>query len=333
MSSSSDLAAGAGGGAITGAGVHAPVLPRTRGVTIADIAITLLLTSLIIDGFPAGAAVLREFGARPANFLLLIAWGILLARRIMRGRAMGVTVQESYLLVAILVGAPLLNLPIALMQSPVGAREALTDWMKQFLMLGWGVTSYCIWKRVVAGMHPRRYCALMALSAVLPVLAFIPDYFDHSGPVTAVLDLFRLGRNGRASSFATEPSIYGAWVAIIWPLVLFYTMRGGHALGRLAGRALLVAAFLTALISNARTFAVVLMLQLVYGCYWSIQKQRGWGSRVRSLLLALCITVAAATALASRLMTTTDLVRNESDITRIGDTVTGINVSVAHPLV
>lgn len=321
-----------GGGAVAAARHGGRVLRRVRGVTIADVAIGFLLTSLVIDGFPAGAAVLREFGARPANFLLVIACLVLIARRVMKGRALALEARESYLLVAILVGAPLLNLPVALLQSAVGAHVALVDWMKQFLMLGWGVISYCIWKRIVAEMDSRRYCALIAISAVVPVLAYVVNYFDRSGTFDPVLYFFRLGHNSRPSGLATEPSIYGAWVTFIWPLVLYCGMKGGRALARLAARVLVTVAVITAVMSAARTFAVVLVLQLVYFCFWAIQRQRGWGSRIRTLLLALCITTAVGLGLASRLMTVADIAHDESDITRIGDTVTGINVSLAHPV-
>jgi len=336
MSGSSEAVVSAGGNAgrlLAGAALRAPALHRTRGVLAANIAIVLLFMSLLIDGFPAGAAVLREFGARAANFLLVIAWMVLVVRCLMKRETLGLRTYEAYALVAILAGAPLLNLPVALMQSEVGVRLALTDWIKQYLMLGWGLASYFIWKRIVADMDSRRYCALMCISAVLPILAFLLEYADSSGTTAAVLDLFRMKRDVRPSSLATEPSIYGAWIAFLWPLMFYYGLAGRRVLARLAVRGFLVVAIATALLSNARTFAVVLMLQLLYICYWSIQKQRGWGTRIRSLLLGLCLTTAAVLFLAGRLMSTTNLSDNESDITRIGDTVAGINVALAHPLV
>ena len=336
MNSANEAVAGAGGvvgGAVAGASYRTQARQPARGTTFANIALVLLLMSLLIDGLPAGAAVLREFGARLANFLLVIAWMTLIVRRLSGGRALGVKWHEAYLLVAVLAGAPLLNLPVALMQSPVGAHLALVDWMKQFLMLGWALVSFCIWKRIVAGMDPRRYCALIAISALLPVLAFILEYIDRSGTTVAVLDIFRMKRDVRPSSLATEPSIYGAYIAFIWPLLLYYSLAGGRVLGRLAARIFLVVALVTALMSGARTFAVVLLLQLLYFFYWAIERQRGWGARIRSLLLAVCFTAAAVLVLAARLMSVVDIARNESDITRIGDTVTGINVAVAHPLV
>jgi hypothetical protein len=334
MSDASQAAVGINvGGPTAPAGFRAPAAHRVRRAAIANVALVLLFASTLIDGFPPGAAVLREFGARPANFLLVIAWLVLLVRRLMRGAGVGLKTHEAYLLVAIFVGAPLLNIPVALAQSSVGARLAMIDWVKQFLMLGWGLTSYLIWKRIVTGIDTGRYCALISISVVVPVLAFLLEYFDSSGTVKSFLQFFRIGHNPRASSFATEPSLYGAWIAFVWPLVLFYSMRGGRALRRFAARVLLAVALITALMSGARTFAVVLMLQLLYVCYWAIQRQRGWGSRIRLLLLALCITLGAAAVLAGKLMSTTDLTSNESDITRVGDTVTGINVALAHPLV
>lgn len=316
-----------------GTNYRTQTLLQTRGSMIANIALVFLFMSLLIDGLPAGAAVLREFGARLANFLLLIACVVLIVRRLIGGRALGMNRYEAYFLVAVVAGAPLLNLPIALAQSPVAVRLTMVDWAKQFPMLCWGLVSYCIWKRILEGMDPRRYSALISISALLPVLAFILEYIDRSGTTVAVLDVFRMKRDVRPSSLATEPSIYGAWVAFLWPLVLYYSMAGGRVLGRLAARIFLVVALVTALLSGARTFAVVLLLQLLYVCYWAIQKGHGWGARIRTLLLGLCVTAAAVLGLASRLVTVTDISNNESDITRVGDTVTGINVALGHPLV
>jgi hypothetical protein len=336
MSGPVEAVAGGGGNSdvtAIAAGVHAPARRRTGGSAIVDAALVFLFMSLLIDGFPAGAALLREFGSRPTDFLLIPAWLLLIARRLMRGQQLGMEVKESYLLVAIFVGAPLLNLPVALMQSDVGTRLTLIDWTKQFGMLAWGLTSYYIWRAIVVGMEPERYCALMSIGAVLPVLTFFLQYVDRSGSVAAFLDYIRMKRDPRPSSLATEPALYGAWIAFLWPLVLYYARAGGRALGRLAAYFLLLAAVVSALMSNARTFIVILLLQLIYFCYWALDRQRGWGARIRTLLLALCITIAAALALASRVMTVIDISSNGSDVTRFGDTVTGINVSLAHPLV
>jgi hypothetical protein len=314
------------------AGTVAPTLPRAHAGPLVDLALIFLFGSLLVDGFPLGADALREFGARPTNLLLAMVWVFMLARRVMKRQAVGLDRHESYLMVAILVGAPLLNAPVAILQTTVDPRLALTDWTKQFGMLVWGLASFFIWKRIVTGMSPRRYCALIFASAAVPLIAFYLEYVDRSGTVLAALNIFRIGANDRPASFATEPAIYGAWIAFIWPLVFYYT-KTGPALGRLAARILLLAAFASALLSNARTFVVVLVLQLVYLSYWAVQRQHGWGSRIRSLLLAGCITVAAVVVLAARLMTVFDLRGSESDVTRFGDTATGINVSLAHPLV
>jgi hypothetical protein len=327
MSGSTEVLAGAGDN------LGAPVVKPRHGFTVRDAAMAFLFTTLVIDGFPAGAAVLREFGARPTNFLLVIVWLAMIARRVMKGWAVGLERHESYLLVAVFVGAPLLNLPVAFMQTTIGGQLTLIDWMKQFLMLAWGLMSYFIWKRIIAGMGQRHYSALLCVSAVVPFLAYIIQWITPSGPLIDFLNLFRIGANDRLASLATEPALYGAWIAFIWPLMLYYSLTGQRALGRLAARALLVMAVGSAMLSNARTFVVILLLQLLYVCYWAVQRQHGWGTRVRSLLLALGVTVAAAVILAGRLFTIIDLANSRSDVTRFADTITGINVAVAHPLV
>jgi hypothetical protein len=334
MSGSTEAFAGAGDDAgVAADGYGAPTVKPMRGFTVRDAAMAFLFTTLLIDGFPLGADLLREFGARPTNFLLAIAWMAMIARRVMKGRAVGLERHESYLLVAVFVGAPLLNLPVAFMQSTIGTGLTLLDWAKQFPMLAWGLMSYFIWKRIIAGMGQRHYCALLCVSAVVPFLAYFVQWVTTSGPLIDFLNLFRIGANDRLASLATEPALYGAWIAFIWPLMLYYSLTGQRALGRLGARIFLLLAIGSAVLSNARTFVVILLLQLVYVCYWATQRRHGWGTRVRSLLLALCVTVAAAVVLAGRLFTIIDLANSRSDVTRFGDTITGINVAVAHPWV
>lgn len=306
---------------------------RSRARIFVDVAIWFLFASLLLDGFPPGADALREFGARPANFLLIVALIALVVRRRMRGYAPSIGLKDSYVLLVVLFCVPLINLPVTIFQAGGAATAVLIDWTKQYLMFLWGITSYYLWKAIVGRIGRDRYCALQCLGAVLPVVFFFLEYFDASGTTRDVLNLFRFKRDLRPSSFATEPSIYAAWIAFVWPIVFYSarSLRGGRV--RIGAWLLLVMMVASGYLSHARTFAVILMLQLIYVGYWVVQRRQAWGKRVRSLLFTLCITSVAVLILVGRLATLVDVSDNKSNLARLAYTVTGIRVAIAHPLV
>ena len=51
--------------------IGASVDLRDRKSLVLYVALTILFSTLVTDGFPAGIAVLREFGSRLTNFILL----------------------------------------------------------------------------------------------------------------------------------------------------------------------------------------------------------------------------------------------------------------------
>jgi hypothetical protein len=212
----------------------------------------------------------------------------------------------------------------------------LVDWIKQYLMLLWGVLSFFIWRGTFGGFGARRYCALASATAVVPVVLFFLEYLDPSTTVTSVLAVFRLKFDPRTSSLATEPSIYAAWISVMWPLVFYGARNATRALHRVAAASVLAMMVFSAYLSNARTFAVIMVLQLIYVGYWAIRRRQSWRSRVRSFLIILCVAAVIVVVLLSSLLslvTATGNGSDMSDVARFAYTVTGINVAIAHPLV
>jgi hypothetical protein len=310
-----------------------PRLADVRAGVGAYIGLVVLFATLVIDGFPVGEAALHEFGARLTNFLLLIVALAMMLRRLMKRQATSFNVREMYLLLAVFVAVPVFNLPVALLQSQVGAQAALIDWLKQYLMLCWGVVSFFLWRALLRDLEPRRYCDLMCVAAVLPVLFFYLEFVDATGTVRAILTAIKASRNARPSGLATEPSIYSAWISFVWPLILYSARNSRPALARVSAAGLLAVMMASAYLSNARTVAVVFMIQLIYLAYWALRKRRAWGARLRTLLAVLCAAAVGVVILFARLMTVVDVASNASDIARMGYTVTGINVFLAHPII
>lgn len=306
---------------------------RVRSRLAVNIGLLLLFATLIIDGFPVGEAALHEFGARITNFLLLIVWMAIAIRRVMKRQATSFSAGEIYLLITIFVAVPVFNIPVTLIQAQAGATAVVADWIKQYLMLCWGVVSFFLWRALLRNVEPKRYCDLTCAAAILPVLLFYLELADTSGTMRTILSPFRISRNARPSSLATEPSIYSAWISFAWPLMLYSARNSRRALARVAIAALLALMAASAYLSNARTFAVIFMIQLIYLAYWSLRKRRAWGARLRSLLAVLCAAAVGVVILFARLLTVVDVASNASDIARFGYTITGIYVFLAHPIV
>ncbi len=302
-----------------------------RRRVLANLSLSLMFASLLIDGFPPGAAVLREFGARPTDFLLVLAAILLFMSQQLQRRRAHLTMTECYVLLFVGLVVPLINFPVAVREGG-GGSAVVDDWVKQYLMFAWGVFSYYVWKALLRTMDWRRYCNLAACGAVIPVLFFFLEYFDTSGTARAVLDLFRTKQDLRPSSFATEPAIYAAWIGFLWPLLLYSARQSRRALVRSASGAFLALVGLSAYLSEARTFAVLLLLQLIYMAFWSVQKRQSWGRRIRYFLFALCALAGAIVVLAGRLLTLDNLTSNGSNIARFAYTYAAVSVSLAHPL-
>ena len=314
-----------------GAGPSRTLSARVR--LAVNVSMAILLTSLVVDGFPPGIAILREFGSRLTNFLLILCGVVLLVYGRMRARLPSVSRRDSFLWIIVLVIVPFTNIPIAVLQAGAGAQLVLVDWLKQYLMFIWGLLSFFIWRGTLSGFDARRYCALASATSLVPVVLFYLEYIDPSTTVTSVLDVFRVKLDPRPSSLATEPAIYAAWISVIWPLVLYSARNAIRPLRRVAAACVLATMIGSAYLSNARTFSVIMVLQVIYVGYWAIQRRQSWRSRVRSFLIILCMTGVVIVVLLSSLLSLVRVSENASDVARFAYTITGINVFLAHPLV
>lgn len=294
-------------------------------------AMVLMLSTLVIDGFPAGIAILREFGARPVNFLLAVALAAMFVRDALSGEVL-VSRKAALLLATVFLLIPGVNLPVALVRTTAGLGEALGDWAKQFLMLGWGLISWFVWRRLLKRFDERELAKLVCVAAVPALLAFLLEYLVDSSAVLALLDLFRLKWDDRPSGLATEPSLYGAWTVVVWPLLAFATGASRSYLGKLGAATVLALVLVTAYLSNARTAAVILVLQLGYYGYWVVRRDSGLRQRLRSLLIMGALGLLALAVLTQRLLTLGDVEENASNVARFGYVLAGINVVLEHPL-
>jgi hypothetical protein len=290
----------------------------------------LLFSTLIIDGYPAGTAALREFGARPTNFLLAPAMFVLISQQLLSGAPFHFTRRELYVALVAGLGIPALNLPIALLLQPdTPTQNLIVDWCKQYAMLLWGLTSYLIWRRLIRSVSPRQLGGLICLGSIVPLLGFFGD-LSGSSEIQRTLGIFRIKEFSRASGLATEPSLYASWCAFVWPLILFYAMHARSFAARTFGMILFLTVCASAYLSHARTVAVVVILQISYYGLWAMRRTTGV-QRLRALLVLLFFATATVAAFAVSLSTLGDAEMG-SNIVRIGSTVTAVRVSLAHPM-
>jgi hypothetical protein len=290
----------------------------------------MLFSSLVIDGFPAGIDVLREFGSRLTNFILLVIIAALLFKRLASKSAMTFTRKDILFGGVVLCGIPAVNLPIALLQAGPDISGPIADWSKQYGMLLWGLASFWAWKRLVNAVSPVQLGALICWGSVLPLICFFGDLLGI-GVIQGMLVAVRTSITERASGLATEPSLYSAWLAFVWPLVLFYVTRAGSSVKRLSSGLLLLGLCVSAYLSNARTIAVIVVLQIMYYAYW-VTRNRSGLYRLRSLVILIFIGIAILAVFAGSFSTLTSMELG-SNISRIGSTMTALRVSLAHPVV
>lgn len=289
----------------------------------------LLIGLLVVDGFPAGADLLREFGSRPVNILLALAGIFLLLRRwLERNDSIAISVKVYWQLLSLILIIPLINVPIAILFSPVGMSDVIGTWLKQYLMLVWACMSYHIWRSLLSEWTYNRV-AQVAVIASLPTLGmFYVEFVAPDSPAMVVVDFLRFKHDDRPSSLATEPSMYASWTLVIWPLALLLALSGTRQWSRCLAWIFLTIMLASIILCNARTAAGIGAFQLLFYVLWAVKRGRiGPGTALGGLAM-----MALTPFVLIRLMTVADLQSNLSNIGRIGSTVAGISVTADYPL-
>jgi hypothetical protein len=304
-------------------------LPAARISFAEHVGIALLLSLLVVDGFPLGISLLREFGARPVNFMLGAAGLALLGRSLHRLRHAGLARRPRTFL-ALSLGITAANLFVALTMSGPNFTTISVAWLLQLLMLSWGIVSYFVWRQLLWPVDAGVYARLITITAIVPISAFYAEYFGFADSIKPVFDFFHDKTDLRPSGLATEPSIYAAWINVVWPIVLFRATAARSAPGRIAAYVIFALLVSTAYLSHARTVVVVLLLQIAYYAWWALRRQRTFGGLVRAGLLASVLAGVALFLLWERLTSLADVQDNGSNIARFAYTISGWNVFLSH---
>jgi hypothetical protein len=314
-------------------GTSPPSLLRRGRLGIASrFTLVAIFSILAIDGFPAGIALLREFGARPINFVLAAAAGAFLLSSVFRLRAIPLRRGTILAATALILGVTVINLAIAVDRSGPDVATIISSWGRQFLMFAWGIASFFTWKRMLRSVEAEEYSALMCVAALIPILAFFLE-FAGGDSIAAILEPLRTKAEAdpRPSGFSTEPSTYTAWAAVVWPLAVFSARNARSTIGRAAVGLVLVVLAVSTYLSGARTGIVIFMLQGGYFGYWWLRRQRAFGNRLGVLIAVLILAAVASLLLWERLISLTNLQEGGSNIARFAYTVAGIQLFLSHP--
>lgn len=289
----------------------------------------VLLSSISIDGFPAGSALLREFGSRPTDFLLAAVLLAICFKALKFPGDIRLSRRDALVIVVVAIGVPTVNLSVTVFHTNSPLTSVLVDWVKQYGMFVWGLISYWIWRHILRDVPPQRLGLLMCVSTLIPLAAFLGD-LTGSPAIQELLGIIRTKMDPRPSGLATEPSIYASWVSIFWPTVLFVAIYGRSLGARVLAGAILAILAVTVYASNARTIAVMLAMQLAFCGYW-VTRTRSGLDRLAAVVLVAIIAAAALAVFSESFMslTRTDI---ESNVARLGSTVTSIRVSIANPI-
>jgi hypothetical protein len=303
-------------------------LPAKRASVLTLTVLFVSFSTLAIDGFPAGSETLREFGARLTNFFLLAALAVFMIEWLSYKSRGAFSFLNIVFALVVVVGIPAINIPVTLLQNDVPPAGPMSDWIRQYAMFLWALVSYRIWMRLLRDVSSQELAFLACVGSILPLIAFFADISGNL-EVRTLLGAIRGKLDYRASGLATEPALYAAWVAFSWPLVMLYSIRARSHVKRILGTLIWLALWFSAYLSNARTIAVIALMQIGYFLYWVVRNKKGL-IRLRALAIAGVCSIAVIGAFAHSL-TTLNSIEAGSNLSRIGSTVTSVRVSMAHP--
>ena len=284
----------------------------------------VLLLLVPIDKFEFGASLLREFGVRPVNFVILslFIYLVLTQKLVFPSSAL-----SSVLL--IVLGYILSSIIVVFTDIPedMAFRSPIESWFVQSLVLATSfvfyLTIYNVFFKnkpdisIVFEMAPVVFAVHFIFFVIDGLVAYnkLPSYvFDYS------IGLFRTNMSERPSGLMSEPSYWGALCAFIWPGLVYCFLKAARY-----KRWLLLVLIATSLFSpfivNAKTFIGIIIIQLLLLSFWL-------GSlRWTAVSLFLLLLVSSYTVYFSDFM---DVEDNLSAAMRIGSTLLATNVAVEH---
>lgn len=298
--------------------------------------LAILLLLMPIDAFVPGAALLREFGGRPFNIVLIL---IVLGSAVVAPKewiGFKWRREEFFSILAIFGAVAVSTLYFLSVQISTNSvvnmqRSPFYSYISQFLVF---------LASIMFLMFLRRSFELsrrMVAEALAPICLWVSwfhliFFLVHGlsingidvGALTAFMNWVRPDPGiMRAFGLMSEPSYWGAFVAYVWPVLFFCFPKdaGYRTVARFTAAVLIGAA----LAVGARTLIGIIFIQALI-----LVAASGVRNTIKMVLLVLCVAVGLVV-----LTVSTDIFSvadNLSSAMRLGSTLLGVNVASAHGL-
>lgn len=276
---------------------------------------------LPIDWFSPTGTVLREAGAKPVIvFLFLIFLYSLIVKRLVISIFMFRVLVIYFVIVLLGIASFYLNVvaPVDIFSVDILGelnRNQETQFYLQLAMQIMVIPCLLATSFVLSDINGIVLIKIIERAAIVHIVFYSAEFFGIFSN-TVFQDIFRNGELiARASGLMSEPAYYGVFAALYSIPILFFSTSNTKKYG------LPLLLIFTAGVSLGKTFAAVLIFQLLY--IYFARKNLGFGrlTSVISFLAGVSLLVVVAVSLG-----TFDLQRNLSSVMRLGSSVTAINL-------
>ncbi len=239
---------------------------------------SLAIILIPIDRFPYGMTVLREFGARPTNFILLVILIFLFAFFLKGRRIDFLNIQRMKLILFCILFLGLNSLVVIYLGGgQILGRSPIIQWLLQYLIVIWFFVSLILWISWLESIKPETDLGRQLLQKIFLVAAtvnlaiFCIDYFsansdgllEQNSLAMDYLYLIRRKIDPRPSGLGSEPSIMGSWIAFMWPIILFSSGSLVNSGRKVLSYCCVAVLVLTGILCGARTFLAIMLIQLL----------------------------------------------------------------------
>lgn len=279
---------------------------------------------LQMDSYPLGARLLREFGARPSNFLLAICLLAILCAFFLRAIKFSLPSLVIFFATTGVISLNFFTIDFGL-EDFYSRRPPFESFLAQSAVLVWALLSYHIWLFLLKNtpLISKDNAVIFSTYSTIFFVAF--DLFLVTSENYALgrytLGLLQFYHDPfRVSGATSEPSILGAWIAFLWPM-LFLVRKKHFFCQRVT---LVTALIILGLFFGGRTFLMLFGLQTLY----LIIRSLFFGNLAKRISLALMLAPLLAIFLSFTFNYILDIENNLSSMARFGSTVTALIVGI-----
>ena len=311
---------------------------------------SLAIILIPVDRFPDGMEVLREFGARPTNFILLAILTIWFALFLKRQRVDSLSIQRIRLILIFLLFLSFNSLvAIYLGGDQILGRSPFIQWLLQYLIVVWFFVSLILWISWLDSIKPETdlgrqlLLKIFLVAAMVNLVIFFLDYLstnsdgllEQNSLAMEYLYLIRGKIDPRPSGLGSEPSIMGSWIAFIWPIILFSSRSLVNSRQKVLGYCCVAALVLAGILCGARTFLAIMLVQILIFFIFLGKKYKLQNFAYiiigAAIVAVLLIVFDFENYYPTQILSIADI-NNESTANRLSSAIAAFRVSIDYPI-